>query len=246
MSILSLQYIVNDFLRIRDYPFQSLAFLSYPKYKNKVPYFMVETNMKRTVDYIFFEHRSYIDTTTNRPTIKPSLEDPVFILTFKNDTCSLKCLPYSSLNSVIYKPKFKESTKNTVIAAIQIAKELNIENIGIEDNTYVIGKDNNCIPYSDLYSLFLGKTWYQTFLPIKSEFIDKTTSWYEIKDILQNKVKMEFINAKDEVKIGSAHTVLKQIAKNKENYIVIKNSIDQIFTAMGIKSQYSKIFSIKI
>jgi hypothetical protein len=246
MVQLSLESVINIFLRDRDYPFHNWAFLSKPNYIDAVPYSIVETKHHKTTDYIFFERRPYIDTVSKRSYIKPSLTDPVFILTLKNSVCTLKSLPYTNLNSTVYKPKFKESTKYTVYAAIKIARELNFRNIIIEDNTYIIGINNNCIPYSDLQMLFTGQTWYKTFLPIKTELFAKTQSWYQIKHIMVNILGLKQLNPlspSDEIKIGSAYTMLKQLAKNRENYIIIKNNIVRIFEALRLESQYKKILN---
>lgn len=232
---MSLQFVINIFLKERDYPFHSWAFLSYPKYIDKIPYFRVESKVKKTIDYIFY----IINPLTN----KPSLTDPVFILSLKNNTATIYSLPYTNLNSHIYKPHYKSITKEAVLAAIKLAKILNVPHIYIEDNTYIIGLDNKCIPYSDLSMLFMDKTWFQTFLPIKLRVPINTKSWYQIKDLLGIQIK-DNIKQSDAVRICSGKKNLKSLAKNAQIYNYMKNNLEQILSALEIKSLYKSKYII--
>lgn len=231
---MSLQFVINNFLKERDYPFHSWAFLSYPKYIDKIPYFKVESKVKKTIDYIFYIINPLIN--------KPSLTDPVFILSLKNNIATIYSLPYTNLNSHIYKPHYKSISKETVLAAIKLAKNLNASHIYIEDNTYIIGLDNKCIPYSDLSMLFMDKTWYQTFLPIKVAAPINTKSWYQIKDLvgIQDNIKQS-----DAVRICSGKKNLISLAKNSQIYSYIKNNLEQILSALEIESLYKATYIIK-
>jgi hypothetical protein len=228
---MSLEFVINNFLKERDYPFHSWAFLSYPKYIDKISYFKVESKVKKTIDYIFYIINPVIN--------KPSLNDPVFILSLKQGICTIYSLPYTELNSHLYKPNFKSTTKDSVFAAIKLAKILNVPHIYMEDNTYIVGLDDKCIPYSDLLKLFTDKTWYQTFLPIKVQVPINIKSWYQIKDLLGNQIKdLIEIPQSDAVRIGSGKKILKSLAKNLNIYTYMKNNLEQILYALDIKSLY--------
>lgn len=238
---MSLECVINNFLKERDYPFHSFAFLSYPKYIDKIPYFKVESNLKKTIDYIFY----IINPVSN----KPSLSDPVFILSIKDGAATIYSLPYTKLNSQIYKPHYNSITKDSVLALIKLAKNLNVPYIYIEDNTYIVGLDNKCVPYSDLSMLFMNKTWYQTFLPVKVQVPINTKSWYQIKDLVGIQIKdllglQHKIKQSDEVKIGSGKKILKILAKIPQIYIYMKNNLEQILSALEIKSLYKVKFII--
>jgi hypothetical protein len=241
-----LQDIVNTYLLIRDYPFQKYAILSHPKYKHiehhAVPY--VEINSNKFTDVIIFAHHTYIDITTGRQKYKPSLTCPVFIMTIKDTDCNLKVIPISVHNKD-YRPLYDHKAQDLVYAAIEIAKEREIPQITIEDNT---------IGLSDLHFLRTGYTWFKfvpniyegprVFQKNKAHLLYK--QWSVIKGVFKDTpIHTDSITMKDinPHHIGSAYRVMKRIIKNTDPTI-IGSHLSLILSAFEIESFYGQKYVV--
>jgi len=241
-----LQDIVNEYLHIRDYPFQKYAVLSHPKYKHiehyAIPY--IEISTKKSTDVIIFAHHAYIDITTRRQKHKPSLTCPVFVMTIKDTECNLKAIPVLVHNK-IYRPLYDHRARALFYAAIEIAKDKQIPQITIEDNT---------VGLSDLHFLRTGHTWFK-FLPIiyeaphvfqknKAHLLYK--QWSVIKDAFKytpintDSIIMKDINPSH---IGSAYRVIKRIIKNTDPTIIGSN-LSLILSAFEIESFYGQKYIV--
>lgn len=149
------------------------------------------------------------------------------------------------------------TTQNAGKAAMALAKEKGLTTVELTDNTMKSTATGKKFSLADMYFLTTGKTWYESFLPVRPinpdrieryRHIVRKNKWSDVLTCLRSHVDNVVIPVStDDIDVmaeGSAMEVFSKIKKARTDFFATYNDILPLCS--GIPSLYGKTWIIVI
>lgn len=150
-----------------------------------------------------------------------------------------------------------DNSKDLVKAAFHLAKNKGAKSLEISDNSFIQCPEK--VSLGDLSFLTIGKTWYETIIPIKSNklaLIDKfrelvkSNTWSSVysKLIIYNPSLKDYNFEFDTVpnKVGSAMEILSELKKSGKHCKFFSENMNELLLSSGITTMRNFIWSASL